>query len=122
MSVKYCAFVVVLCLYVVNGDVGEPKCFSKFDYDEKMLMKQLRLEDKVQKFEDFINGLKTREEKEKIERGKVFEAEIEKYKEQSAEEIEKQKNMTLEMLMNISNSKAEFAKILEEKAKPQRGK
>jgi len=30
---------------------GEPKCLSRFDYDEKMLMKLLRLEDIVTKFD-----------------------------------------------------------------------
>ncbi|XP_060607286.1 heavy metal-binding protein HIP-like [Ruditapes philippinarum] len=79
MLMKYYS-VVILCLSVVNGEHGEPKCFSRFDYDEKMLMKQLRLEDKVQKFEDFINGVKAREAKEKEERVELFAAELEKVK------------------------------------------
>ncbi|XP_060559294.1 heavy metal-binding protein HIP-like [Ruditapes philippinarum] len=77
MLLKYYS-VVILCLSIVNGEPGEPKCLSRFDYDEKMLMKQLRFEDKVQKFEDFINGVKAREAKEKEERDELFAAELDK--------------------------------------------
>ncbi|XP_060565026.1 heavy metal-binding protein HIP-like [Ruditapes philippinarum] len=104
MLLKYYS-VVILCLSVVNGEPGEPKCFSRFDYDEKMLMKQLRFEDKVQKFEDFINGLKAREEKEKEERSKLFAAELEKYKQENTEEINRQKTVVSEMIENMVNSK-----------------
>jgi hypothetical protein len=76
-----------------------------------MLMKQLRFEDKVQKFEDFINGLKAREEKEKEERSKLFAAELEKYKQENAEEIERQKNVTSEMFEIVANSKTEFESV-----------
>ncbi|XP_060607291.1 uncharacterized protein LOC132759521 [Ruditapes philippinarum] len=80
MLLKYYS-VVILCFSFVNGEEpGEPKCFSRFDYDEKMLMKQLRFEDKVQKFEDFINGIKAREAKEKEKRDKLFALELEKVK------------------------------------------
>jgi len=41
--------VLVATLGVALG--GEPKCLSRFDYDEKMLMKLLRLEDIVTKFD-----------------------------------------------------------------------
>ena len=42
-----------LVLVVALGGAlgGEPKCLSRFDYDEKMLMKLLRLEDIVTKFD-----------------------------------------------------------------------
>jgi len=36
---------------------GEPKCMSRFDYDEKMLMKLLRLEDTVAKFDTRVTEL-----------------------------------------------------------------
>jgi hypothetical protein len=68
-----------------------------------MLMKQLRFEDKVQKFEDFINGVKAREAKEKEERDELFAAELEKVKNfqevlnevKSREEKEKEKREQL---------------------------
>ncbi|XP_060588239.1 complement C1q-like protein 2 [Ruditapes philippinarum] len=43
-------------------------------------MKLLGFEDKVQKFEDFINGIKAREAKEKEKRDELFAAELEKAK------------------------------------------
>jgi len=36
---------------------GEPKCLSRFDYDEKMLMKLLRLEDTVAKLDTRVTEL-----------------------------------------------------------------
>ncbi|XP_060607289.1 uncharacterized protein LOC132759516 isoform X2 [Ruditapes philippinarum] len=110
MLLKYFS-VVVLFLYVINGEPGEPKCFSRFEYDEKMLMKLLRFEDKIQKFEEFINGVKARENKEKEERDKLFAAELEKYKQENAEEIERQKIVTSEMLESVANSKMELEKV-----------
>jgi hypothetical protein len=108
-----------------------------------MLMKQLRFEDKVQKFEDFINGIKAREAKEKEERDELFAAELqkvknfqefmkelkskeeketeersmlfaaelEKYKQENADEVERQKNVTSEMLESVANSKIEFENV-----------
>jgi hypothetical protein len=76
-----------------------------------MLMKQLRFEDKVQTFEDFINGIKAREVNEKEERSKSFAAELEKYKQEHAEEIERQKIVTSEMLESVAISKVEFERI-----------
>ncbi|XP_060588236.1 uncharacterized protein LOC132743701 [Ruditapes philippinarum] len=115
--------VVILCLTVVNGNLvepGEPKCLSKFDYDEKMLMKQLRLEDKVQKFEDFINEVKAKEEKEKEERVKLLAVELAKFKQENAEEIARQKNVTSEMLKDLANSKIELEKKMKEKSEPKK--
>ncbi|XP_052814831.1 uncharacterized protein LOC128241788 isoform X2 [Mya arenaria] len=37
---------------------GEPNCLSRFDYDEKMLLKLLRIEDKLVHIETFIQDLK----------------------------------------------------------------
>ncbi|XP_060564162.1 uncharacterized protein LOC132723455 [Ruditapes philippinarum] len=91
MLLKYYS-VVILCLSVVNGEPGELKCFSRFDYDEKMLMKQLRFEDKVQKFEEFINGARSQ--------GKRATPLI--------------KNVTSEMLENMANSRMEFEKVHEQ--------
>ncbi|XP_060564159.1 myb-like protein X, partial [Ruditapes philippinarum] len=150
MLLKYYS-VVILCLSVVNGEAGEPKCFSRFDYDEKMLMKQLRFEDKVQKFEDFINGVKAREAKEKEERDELFAAELEKvkkelklkeekereersklfaaelhnlekYKQENAEEVERQKNVTSEMLESVKNSKTEFENVHQQINERMKGK
>ena len=42
---------VVLVVRLGGALGGEPKCLSRFDYDEKMLMKLLRLEDIVTKFD-----------------------------------------------------------------------
>ena len=42
----------LVLVVALGGALGaEPKCLSRFDYDEKMLMKLLRLEDIVTKFE-----------------------------------------------------------------------
>ncbi|XP_060607287.1 heavy metal-binding protein HIP-like [Ruditapes philippinarum] len=121
MLLKYYS-VVILCFSVVNGEPGEPKCFSRFDYDEKMLMKQLRFEDKVQKFEDFINRLKAREENEKEERSKLFAAELEKYKQENSEEVERQKIVTSEMLENVENSKMELENVHKQINEKMKGK
>ncbi|XP_060592534.1 complement C1q subcomponent subunit C-like [Ruditapes philippinarum] len=115
--------VVILCLTVVNGNLvepGEPKCLSKFDYDEKMLMKQLRLEDKVQKFEDFINEVKAKGEKEKEERVKLLAVELEKFKQENAEEIARQKNVTSVMLKDLANSKIELEEKMKDKSEPKK--
>ncbi|XP_060588235.1 heavy metal-binding protein HIP-like [Ruditapes philippinarum] len=121
MLLKYYS-VVILCLSVVNGEHGEPKCFSRFDYDEKMLMKLLRFEDKVQKFEDFIKEVKAREEKEKEERSRSFAAELEKYKQENAEEVERQKIVTSEMLESVANSKMKFENVHKQINEKMKGK
>ncbi|WAR10699.1 C1QT7-like protein [Mya arenaria] len=53
------AAVVVFALgfHVILAD--EPKCLSRFDYDEKMLLKLLRIEDKLEHFEQVIQDLKS---------------------------------------------------------------
>ena len=49
----------MLLLLLMFGSTlcGEPTCLSKFDYDEKMLMKLLRLEDMVAKFDTRVTDL-----------------------------------------------------------------
>jgi len=49
----------MLLLLLMFGSTlgGEPTCLSKFDYDEKMLMKLLRLEDTVAKFDTRVTDL-----------------------------------------------------------------
>jgi hypothetical protein len=84
-------------------------------------MKQLRLEDKVQKFEDFINEIKAKEEKEKEERVKLLAVELEKFKQENAEEIARQKNVTSEMLKDLANSKIELEEKMKEKSEPKKG-
>ncbi|XP_060592535.1 calponin homology domain-containing protein DDB_G0272472-like [Ruditapes philippinarum] len=127
MLLKYYS-VVVLCLSVVNGEPEEPKCFSRFDYDEKMLMKLLRFEDKVQKFEDFINGVKAREVNEKEERDELFAAELQKVEEfnngakvrevKEKEERDKIFAAELEKVKEFNNgAKAREAKEKEERDK-----
>jgi len=48
-------FFLVLLLGGVLG--SDPQCLSRFDYDEKMLMKLLRLEDTVAKFDARVTEL-----------------------------------------------------------------
>ncbi|XP_052814124.1 uncharacterized protein LOC128241210 [Mya arenaria] len=49
--------VFVLGFHVILAD--EPKCLSRFDYDEKMLLKLLRIEDKLEHIEQFIDNMKS---------------------------------------------------------------
>ncbi|XP_053375329.1 complement C1q-like protein 4 [Mercenaria mercenaria] len=45
----------VLCyVYIVFGDNEEQTCYSRFDYDEKMLTKLVKLEEKIKKMEKLI--------------------------------------------------------------------
>jgi len=60
-------FLILLCdnmllLLLMFGSTlgGEPKCLSRFDYDEKMLMKLLRIEDTVAKFDTRVTELATK--------------------------------------------------------------
>ncbi|XP_045171264.2 uncharacterized protein LOC123533614 [Mercenaria mercenaria] len=45
----------ILCyVYIVFGDNEGQTCYSRFDYDEKMLTKLVKLEDKIKKKEKLI--------------------------------------------------------------------
>ncbi|XP_045173185.2 complement C1q-like protein 2 [Mercenaria mercenaria] len=121
MLANICIVVILCYVRIANGDIGEPKFYSKFDYDEKMLMKLLKIEDKVQKFEEFINELKANHEKEKVERGKLFDSEIETFRERTAEEVKKQQNFTEEVLGILDDAKTKLDDALEEKKSAQKG-
>lgn len=100
-------------IYVVFGETREPQCFSRFDYDEKLLLKLLRIEDKIQKFENLINDLKAQYELEKAEREILFDAEIDILKVEYAEEIERQSNLSAEIVTFVSDAKSQLNSTLQ---------
>ncbi|XP_045172511.2 complement C1q-like protein 2 [Mercenaria mercenaria] len=121
MLTNICIVVILYYVRIASGDIGEPKCYSKFDYDEKMLLKLLKIEDKVQKFEELINELKANHEKEKVERGKLFDSEIDAFRERTAEEVKKQQNFTEEVLGRLDDAKTKLDDALQEKKSAQKG-
>jgi hypothetical protein len=70
--------------------------------------------EKVNKFQRLINEVKTREEKALQERSKLFLAELKRYKQENVEEVERQKNVTSDMLESVANSKMEFENVHKE--------
>lgn len=115
----------ILCLITfVYGSEPEQKCYSRFDYDEKMLLKQLRFEDKVSKFEDQIKIMKDILESEQTLRNESFEHEMNDYRARNAEETERQQNVTTMMAeavkqaeYTLNDTVKNFTEILSNKVK-----
>ncbi|KAH3812254.1 hypothetical protein DPMN_140680 [Dreissena polymorpha] len=65
--VKSISHIVIVFLLLGTIEASEPRCLSRFDYDEKMLLKILRFEDVLEKFDrkitDMMNTFEDNERK-----------------------------------------------------------
>ncbi|XP_053374803.1 uncharacterized protein LOC123533158 [Mercenaria mercenaria] len=92
MFKSFCAiFYLIINTY---GSDMEPKCYSRFDYDEKMLLKLLRIEDQIKKFEDHLKEMKETLNAEKSNRMESFANEMGEFRERNLEEVQRQQNLT----------------------------
>ncbi|KAH3809849.1 hypothetical protein DPMN_138229 [Dreissena polymorpha] len=101
---KSIAHIVILFFLFGTLKASEPRCLSRFDYDEKMLLKILRFEDVLEKFDKKITDIiDTLDANERKRNSKAMEA-VDEAKLKINQVIEKIKQNSSFLLINDSTT------------------
>ncbi|KAH3800935.1 uncharacterized protein LOC127838891 [Dreissena polymorpha] len=101
---KSIGHIVIVFLLFGTIEASEPRCLSRFDYDEKMLLKLLRFEDTIEKFNRKITDMMNTFEDNERKRNSVTKEAADEAKLKTKQIMDEIKQNTSNVLMNDSRN------------------